>query len=48
VLFRVDEKAGHGIGSTKSQNDLLYADIITFIKWRTEVPKRPGGERGRK
>jgi prolyl oligopeptidase len=31
VLFRVDEKAGHGIGSTKSQNDELYADIVTFI-----------------
>jgi prolyl oligopeptidase len=31
VLFRVDEKAGHGIGSTKSQNDALYADIVTFI-----------------
>jgi len=31
VLFRVDEKAGHGIGSTKSQNDALYADIAAFI-----------------
>jgi prolyl oligopeptidase len=31
VLFRVDEKAGHGIGSTKSQNDELYADLVTFM-----------------
>ena len=31
VLFRVDEKAGHGIGSTKSQNDALYADVVAFI-----------------
>ena len=31
VLFRVDEKAGHGIGSTKTQNDELYADVVTFI-----------------
>jgi prolyl oligopeptidase len=33
VLLRVDEKAGHGIGSTKTQTDQLYADIITFILW---------------
>ena len=31
VLFRVDEKAGHGIGSTKTQNDELYADVVAFI-----------------
>jgi len=31
VLFRVDEKAGHGIGSTKTQNDELYADVAAFI-----------------
>lgn len=35
VLLRVDEQAGHGIGSTKTQTDELYADILTFIKWRT-------------
>ena len=34
VLLRVDEDAGHGIGSTKTQSDELYADILTFIKWR--------------
>ena len=34
VLLRVDENAGHGIGSTKTQNDELYADILSFIKWR--------------
>ena len=49
VLLRIDEKAGHGIGSTKSQTDLLYADVITFIRWRTEAePQKAGrGERGR-
>ena len=31
VLLRIDEKAGHGIGSTKSQTDQLYADIASFI-----------------
>lgn len=34
VLLRVDENAGHGIGSTKTQSDQLYADILSFIKWR--------------
>lgn len=34
VLLRVDEDAGHGIGSTKTQSDQLYADILSFIKWR--------------
>ncbi|HET6553951.1 MAG TPA: prolyl oligopeptidase family serine peptidase [Dyella sp.] len=34
VLLRVDEAAGHGIGSTRSQNDELYTDVITFIRWR--------------
>jgi prolyl oligopeptidase len=34
ILLRVDEDAGHGIGSTKTQSDELYADILSFIKWR--------------
>lgn len=34
VLLRVDEEAGHGIGSTKSQNDALYADMWAFIFWQ--------------
>jgi prolyl oligopeptidase len=48
VLLRVDEKAGHGIGSTKTQNDELYADVVSFILWqsgdKTAAPAR--GERG--
>ena len=49
VLLRVDEKAGHGIGSTKSQNDELYADVVTFIlaKSSTATPATKG-ERGRR
>lgn len=31
VLLRIDEKAGHGIGSTKGQTDELYADVAAFI-----------------
>jgi prolyl oligopeptidase len=34
VLLRVDEQAGHGMGSTRSQNDELAADMISFIKWQ--------------
>src|SRR5262249_56788881 len=38
VLLRIDEQAGHGIGSTRSQTDALAADWIAFIKWRAGVP----------
>ncbi len=38
VLLRVDEDAGHGIGSTKTQNDELYTDILGFIRWRIGTP----------
>jgi prolyl oligopeptidase len=38
VLLRVEEEAGHGVGSTKSQNDALYADMLTFILWRARAP----------
>jgi prolyl oligopeptidase len=34
VLLRVDEEAGHGIDSSKSQNDALYADLYAFVFWR--------------
>jgi prolyl oligopeptidase len=43
VLLRIDEQAGHGIGSTKSQTDALSADWIAFVKWRSGDPAwRPG------
>ena len=43
VLLRVDAQAGHGIGSTKTQNDELYADMFAFVFWRAGVPGwRPG------
>jgi prolyl oligopeptidase len=35
VLLRVDPDAGHGIGSTKAQNDELYADMWAFVLWRS-------------
>ena len=49
MLLRIDEKAGHGIGSTKAQTDALYADIVTFILSRTsgDAPAPTSPERGR-
>ncbi len=38
VLLRVETQAGHGIGSTKTQTDELYADMYAFIFWRAGVP----------
>jgi prolyl oligopeptidase len=38
VLLRVDANAGHGVGSSRTQADLLTADWIAFIKWRAGVP----------
>ncbi len=38
VLLRIDAKAGHGIGSTKTQNDELYADMYSFVFWRAGRP----------
>lgn len=34
VLLRIDAKAGHGIGSTRTQTDQLTADWIAFMFWR--------------
>ncbi len=39
VLLRIDAEAGHGIGSTKTQNDNLYADIYAFMFWRAGLPQ---------
>jgi prolyl oligopeptidase len=39
VLLRIDENAGHGIGSTRSQNDELYADMYAFVFWRSGLPE---------
>jgi prolyl oligopeptidase len=39
VLLRIDEEAGHGIGSTKTQTDALATDWIAFVKWRAGLPE---------
>lgn len=33
VLLRVVEDAGHGVGSTKTQDDELAADVAAFVFW---------------
>ena len=38
VLLRIEEQAGHGIGSTKSQTDGLFADTYSFVFWRAGRP----------
>jgi prolyl oligopeptidase len=38
VLLRIDEEAGHGIGSTRTQTDRLTADWIAFVFWRAGRP----------
>jgi prolyl oligopeptidase len=45
VLLRIDEEAGHGIGSTKAQTDALTADWIAFVLWQAGVPQwQPWGQ----
>jgi prolyl oligopeptidase len=45
VLLRIDEEAGHGIGSTKAQTDALTADWIGFVLWQAGVPQwQPQGQ----
>ncbi len=39
VLLRIDQEAGHGIGSTKTQTDALAADWIAFVFWRAGLPE---------
>lgn len=38
VLFRVDDRAGHGIGSTRSQRLSAQADKYAFLLWQMEAP----------
>ena len=38
ILLRIDAEAGHGIGSTKSQDDALYTDMWAFVFWRAGLP----------
>ena len=38
VLLRIEEQAGHGLGTTRTTRDAEEADIAAFIFWRAGVP----------
>jgi prolyl oligopeptidase len=38
VLLRVDYDAGHGMGSTRAQHDLEFADEMSFLLWQDGDP----------
>ena len=37
VLLRIEDQAGHGLGSTRATRDAEEADIAAFVFWRTGV-----------
>lgn len=41
ILLRVDYDAGHGIGSTRAQQDREAADTYAFLLWQTGRQDRP-------
>jgi prolyl oligopeptidase len=38
VLLRIDYDAGHGVGSTRAQHDLEFADEMSFLLWQAGDP----------
>jgi prolyl oligopeptidase len=38
VLYRLEQQAGHGLGTTKSTRDAEEADVSAFVLWRAGVP----------
>jgi prolyl oligopeptidase len=38
ALLRVDLDGGHGVGATKQQHDLLFADMFSFVYWHSGRP----------
>jgi prolyl oligopeptidase len=38
ILLRVDYDAGHGMGSTRTQHDVEYADEMSFLLWQFGDP----------
>jgi prolyl oligopeptidase len=46
ILLRVDFDAGHGMGSTRVQADLLRADEYTFLFWQLGDPDFQPGAAG--
>jgi prolyl oligopeptidase len=38
VLLRIDFNAGHGLGSSRSQTDEQWADMLSFVLWQAGEP----------
>ncbi len=38
MLLRIDFDAGHGLGSSRSQLDAQWADMLSFVLWQAGVP----------
>jgi len=45
VVLRVDYDAGHGMGSTRGQHDLEYADEMSFLLWQAGDAEFQPGQR---
>jgi prolyl oligopeptidase len=39
VLLRIDFDAGHGMGSSRSQLDAQWADMLSFVLWQAGSPE---------
>jgi len=39
VLYRLEEQAGHGMGTTKDTRDAEEADITAFVLWQAGLPE---------
>ena len=39
VLLRIDFDAGHGMGSSRSQIDAAWADMLSFVLWQAGTPE---------
>jgi len=46
VILRVEAEGGHGVGSTRSQFDLEYADLFAFALWRMGDPRYQPFQKG--
>lgn len=44
IILRVDFDAGHGLGSTRAQQDREAADTYAFILWQTQGDKTPASK----
>lgn len=47
ALYRLEEAAGHGVGTTKSVRDAEEADVAAFVFWRAGLPAWQPANQGR-